>query len=95
MRVDGPKGPKVLRVLKFDSGFAAEGCGGGIGHASGVKVQRVHKVQRVQRGWYRRFAAMSFVIPLRGMENRTTGLCTLEMHPYPHLRRYFPRRGKF
>ena len=26
-RVDGPGGPKVLRVLKFDSGFAAEGCG--------------------------------------------------------------------
>ena len=45
--------------------------------------------------WYRRFAARSFIIPLRGMENRTTGLRPLEMHPYPRLRRYFPRRGKF
>ena len=25
--VDGPDGPKVLKVLKFDSGSAAEGCG--------------------------------------------------------------------
>ena len=23
----GPKGPRVLRVLKFDSPFRAEGCG--------------------------------------------------------------------
>ena len=46
-----------------------KGCGIAIGHAlSGVKVQRVQKVHRVQRGWYRRFAAMSFIIPLRGME---------------------------
>ena len=28
VRVDGPFGPKVLKGLKFDSGFAAEGCGG-------------------------------------------------------------------
>ena len=61
-RVDGPGGPKVLRVLKFDSGFAAEGCGIAFGHAYGVRVQRVHKVQRVQRGWYRRFAAMGFML---------------------------------
>ena len=27
MRVNGPKGPKVLRVLRFDSGKAAEGYG--------------------------------------------------------------------
>ena len=40
----------------------------------GEKVQKVQRVQRVQRGRYRRFAAMSFIIPLRGMENRTTGL---------------------
>ena len=26
-KVDGPCGPKVLKVLKFDSGFTAEGCG--------------------------------------------------------------------
>ena len=29
VRVDGPAGPKVLRVQRFDSGFATEGCGGG------------------------------------------------------------------
>ncbi len=28
------------------------------------------------------------------MENQTTGLRPMEMHPYPRLRRYFPRRGK-
>ena len=27
MKVDGPKGPKVLKVLRFDSGVAAEGGG--------------------------------------------------------------------
>ena len=27
-------------------------------------------------------------------ENQTTGLRPMEMHPYPRLRRYFPRRGK-
>ena len=26
------------RVLRFDGNFAAEGCGGGIGHACGVRV---------------------------------------------------------
>ena len=73
----------------------SKGCGIAIGHAlSGVKVQRVQKVHRVQRGWYRRFAAMSFIIPLRGMKNRTTGLRPLEMHPYPRLRRYFPPEGE-
>ena len=29
------------------------------------------------------------------MESQTTGLRPMEMHPYPRLRRYFPRRGKF
>ena len=29
-----------------------------------------------------------------GSENQTTGLRPMEMHPYPRLRRYFPRRGK-
>jgi hypothetical protein len=29
VRVDGPAGPKVPRVQRIDSGFAAEGCGGG------------------------------------------------------------------
>ena len=34
--------------------------------------------------------AMSFRIPLREMENQTTELRPMEMHPYPRLRRYFP-----
>ena len=29
VRVDGPKGPRVLKVLRFDSHYVAEGCGGG------------------------------------------------------------------
>ena len=33
--------------------------------------------------------AMSFIILLRRMENQTTGLRPMEMHPYPRLRRYF------
>jgi len=33
--------------------------------------------------------AMSLIIPLRGMENHTTGLRPLEMLPYPRLRQYF------
>jgi hypothetical protein len=31
VRVDGPKGPRVLKVLRFDSHYVAEGCGGGCG----------------------------------------------------------------
>ena len=30
----------------------------------------------------------------RERENKQTGLRPMEMHPYPRLRRYFPRRGK-
>ena len=51
-RLTGPYAPKVLKVLRFDSGFAAEGCGGGfaaIFRGIGEKVQRSHKVQRIQR----------------------------------------------
>ncbi len=32
--------------------------------------------------------------PFRALENMQTGLRPMEMHPYPRLRRYFPRRGK-
>ena len=42
--------------------LAAEGGGIAIGHACGVRVQRV---QRVQRVWYRRFAAMRFIAACR------------------------------
>ena len=58
----------VEKVLKIDRPFDTP---------VGVRVQRVQKVQRVQRVWYRRwscFAAMSFIILLRRMENQTTGL---------------------
>ena len=33
--------------------------------------------------------AMSFIILLCRMENQTTGLRPMEMHPFPRLRRYF------
>ncbi len=53
--------------------LAAEGCGIAIGHASGVRVQRV---QRVQRVWYR-LTAMSIYAACGGnaaggSENQTT-----------------------
>ena len=31
-------GPMGRRVLRFDGGCVAESCGGGIGHACGVRV---------------------------------------------------------
>jgi len=49
VRVDGPGGPKVLRVLRFDGPFGPKGGGISIGHACGVRVQQVQRVQRVQR----------------------------------------------
>ena len=58
----------------------------------GPQVQRVHKVQRVQRG---RWAALKYRRPpliikpynraLGAMENQATGLRPMEMHPYPRL----------
>jgi hypothetical protein len=69
----------VEKVLKIDGPFDTP---------VGVRVQRVQKVQRVQRVervWYHRwscFAAMSFIILLRRMENQTTGLRPMEMHPF-------------
>ena len=41
--------PKGSKVLRFDSHYVAEGCGGGFEHACGVRVQKVQRVQRVQR----------------------------------------------
>ena len=53
----GPSGPRVLR---FDSGFAAEGCGGGHWTAPlALKVQRVQKVQRVVVSPYRAISMKS------------------------------------
>ena len=47
---------KVLKIDQPSAGgflvltaLGAEGCGIAIGHACGVRVQRVHKVQRIQR----------------------------------------------
>ena len=37
----------------------------------------------------------TFTTGLRPWENRPTALAGVKMHPYPRLRRYFPRRGKF
>ena len=41
VRVDGPGGPKVLKVLKFDRPSGPEGCGIAIGHACGVRVLKI------------------------------------------------------
>ena len=38
--------------------------------------------------------AMSFEISLREMENQTTGLRPLEMHPYPRLSAVLPPEGE-
>ena len=50
-------GPKVLKVLRFDSACGAEGCG--------IALR-----------------AISIIIPLRGMENHTTGLPPRKCTPY-------------
>ena len=63
-------------------------------------VQRVQKVQRVQRVVVGGCAASinktfkTGLSPVGKEENRTTALRAMEMHPYPRLRRYFPRWGK-
>ena len=51
---------RFLRLTGLSAGgflgltaLGAEGCGIAIGHACGVRVQRVQKVHRVQRVWYR------------------------------------------
>ena len=91
VRVDGPGRPKVLKVLRFDGPFGPKGCGIAFRHACGVKVQRF---QKVQRGRYR-LAAMSFIIPLRGMENHTTAPAARWKCTPLGAAHHFPRRGKF
>ena len=66
------------RVLKFD-GPLGRGLWIALGHTFGVRVQKVQRVRPafgrlVQRVVVSPYRAMSFVIPLRGMENHTTGL---------------------
>ena len=56
---------KILKVLKFDSHFVAEGCGIALGHAlTGVRVQRVQRVLPAGSGQVQRVV----VLPLRGNE---------------------------
>ena len=86
--------------------LAAEGCGGAMG-PSAARVQRVLPAcsGRIQRVVVRRLSGDEFynsasrnknhTTGLRPWENHTTALTRAEMHPYPRLRRYFPRRGKF
>ena len=66
--------PWVLKVLRFDSHYVAEGCGGGFGHACGVRVQKVQRVQRVQR---------VVVSPLRGDEYKDSVTC-FPSRPHRH-----------
>ena len=48
---------KILKVLRFDSRFVAEGCGIALGHAlTGVRVQRVQKVLPAGSGQVQRVA---------------------------------------
>ena len=54
-------GPKVLKVLRFDSGLWPLRVVVSPKGREAARVQKVQRVQRVQRGWYRRFAAMSFI----------------------------------
>ena len=70
-----------------------------MGRAFGARVQRVQRVQKVHRGVVGGSAAImnkNFKTALTGegkQANHAFGM--MEMHPYPRLRRYFPRRGKF
>ena len=52
LKMDRPRG--AGRFLSLTA-LWAEGCGGGfaIGHAYGVRVDGVQKVQKVQRVWWR------------------------------------------
>ena len=64
------------------------------------RVQRVHKVQRVQRGWYRRFTAMSIYAACGGnaaggSENQTTAPAARWKYTPLGAAHHFPRRGKF
>ena len=49
LKIDRPSAGGFLGL----TGLWPEGCGIAIGHACGVRVQRVQKVHRVQRVWYR------------------------------------------
>ena len=70
---------KILKVLRFDSRFVAEGCGIALGHAlTGVRVQRVQKVLPAGSGQVQRVV----VLPLRGNEY----LCRLSAAYKIHLR---------
>ena len=51
------------------------------------------RAQRVQRGRYRRFAAMSFIIPLRGKAKQPP--CGRRKCTPFGAAHHFPRRGKF
>ena len=53
VKVDGPKGPKVLKVLRFDSGFAAEG--GGIAQGAPPLSVKVLKIDGAFAPRVRRF----------------------------------------
>ena len=67
--------------------------------AFGARVQRVQRVQKVQKVLVGGCAAImnkNFKTALTGegkQANHAFGM--MEMYPYPRLRRYFPRRGKF
>ena len=37
---DAPFGPKVLKVLKFDTAFGREGCGGRLGRQYKIRLRR-------------------------------------------------------
>ncbi len=63
----------------------------------GVRVQRVQKVQKVQRVVVGGCAAnlyKTFTTALRAEKTIQPRLQREEIHPYPRLRRDFPRRGK-
>ena len=67
---------KVLKIDQPSAGgflvltaLGAEGCGIAIGHACGVRVQRVQKVHRVQRVWYRP-AGDEYKVSVTGLPSR-------------------------
>ena len=88
------------RVLKFDG---PTGRGLWPRGRSAAQVQRVQRVQRVlpassgrvQRVWYRRFAAMSFYMLPAGGKSLHNRASPVEMHPFWCCAPPFPRRGNF
>ena len=75
VRVDGPNGPKVLKVLRFDGPLARRFWYRLWGRFA-ARVQRVQRVQKVQRGRWPAPAGLEVMAACGG------GLCRKGRRPF-------------